>query len=92
MVHRCLKQEFLLKFARDRRLGRYWLYDARQHYGLCVLNAMVTSLRVHLLVRHVGRARWRVTSWIAGWVASPKPAQVIGWIHGLDHQTGRISV
>ncbi len=27
ITHRCHKQEFLLKFARDRRLWRYWLYQ-----------------------------------------------------------------
>jgi len=41
-------------FARDRRLWRYWLYQARQRYGLCVLNYIVTSNHVHLLVRDTG--------------------------------------
>ncbi len=55
ITHRCHKQEFLLKFARDRRLWRYWLYQARLRYGLCVLNYIVTSNHVHLLVRDEGR-------------------------------------
>ncbi|WP_018936299.1 transposase [Thioalkalivibrio sp. ALJ24] len=55
ITHRCHKQEFLLKFACDRRLWRYWLYQARRRYGLCVLNYIVTSNQVHLLVRDEGR-------------------------------------
>ncbi len=55
ITHRCHKQEFLLKFGRDRRLWRYWLYEARRRYGLCVLNYIVTSNHVHLLLRDEGR-------------------------------------
>ncbi|OOG21466.1 transposase [Thioalkalivibrio denitrificans] len=55
ITHRCHKREFLLKFARDRRLWRYWLYEARKRYGLCVLNYIVTSNHIHLLVRDQGR-------------------------------------
>lgn len=50
ITHRCHKQEFLLKFARDRRRYRYWLHEAKKRYGLSVLNYMVTSNHVHLLV------------------------------------------
>ncbi len=52
VTYRCHKQEFLLKFARDRRL---WLYQVRQRYGLCVLNYIVASNHVHLLVRDEGK-------------------------------------
>ncbi len=55
VAHRCHKQEFLLKFARDRRLWGCWLYQARQRYGLCALNYIVTSNHVHLLVRDEGK-------------------------------------
>jgi putative transposase len=55
ITHRCHKREFLLKFARDRRLWRHWLYEARRRYGLCVLNYIVTSNHIHLLVRDQGR-------------------------------------
>ena len=55
ITQRCHRQEFLLKFRRDRRLWRYWLYQARRRYGLCVLNYIVTSNHVHLLVRDEGR-------------------------------------
>lgn len=55
ITHRCHKQEFLLKFVRDRRLWRRWLYEARLRYGLCVLNYIVTSNHIHLLVRDQGK-------------------------------------
>ena len=50
ITHRCHKQEFLLKFEKDRKRWRHWLYEARKRYGLCVLNYIVTSNHVHLLV------------------------------------------
>ncbi len=50
ITHRCHKQEFLLKFERDRRRWLYWLFEAKKRYGLCVLNYIVTSNHVHLLV------------------------------------------
>jgi putative transposase len=55
ITHRCHKQEFLLRFGRDRDCWRYWLYQARQRYGLSVLNFIVTSNHVHLLVRDRGK-------------------------------------
>ncbi|WP_322522208.1 transposase [Guyparkeria halophila] len=55
ITHRCHRQQFLLKFARDRRLWRYWLFEARKRYGLCVLNYIVTSNHIHLLVRDQGK-------------------------------------
>jgi putative transposase len=55
ITHRCHKQQFLLKFAKDRRAWVYWLYQARRRYGLCVLNYVVTSNHVHLLVKDMGR-------------------------------------
>ena len=55
ITHRCHKQEFLLKFARDRRRWIYWLYEARRRYGLSVLNYTVTSNHIHLLVRDCGK-------------------------------------
>ena len=55
ITHRCHKQQFLLKFAKDRRAWVYWLYQARRRYGLCVLNYVVTSNHIHLLVKDMGR-------------------------------------
>lgn len=55
ITHRCHKREFLLKFARDRRRWRYWLYQARSRYGLCVFNYVATSNHIHLLVKDQGK-------------------------------------
>lgn len=54
ITHRCHKQEFLLKFAHDRRHYLHWLFEARKRFGLCVLDYMVTSNHVHLLVKDSG--------------------------------------
>ncbi len=51
LTHRCHHRRFLLKFARDRRLWRAWLYESRRRFGLCVLDYTVTSNHVHLIVR-----------------------------------------
>jgi putative transposase len=51
LTHRCHHRRFLLKFARDRRLWRVWLYEARRRFGLCVLDYTVTSNHIHLIVR-----------------------------------------
>jgi REP element-mobilizing transposase RayT len=50
ITHRCYKREFLLKFGKDRRRWRHWLYEAKRRYGLSVLNYIVTSNHIHLLV------------------------------------------
>jgi len=55
ITHRSHRQEFLLKFAKDRQRWRYWLYQARKRFGLCVLNYIVTSNHIHLLVRDRGQ-------------------------------------
>jgi putative transposase len=54
LTHRCHRRQFLLKFARDRRLWRHWLFEARKRYGLCVLDYTATSNHVHLIVRDRG--------------------------------------
>ena len=55
ITHRCHKQEFLLRFAKDRACWLHWLFQARQRFGLSVLNYMVTCNHVHLLVRDCGK-------------------------------------
>ena len=55
ITHRCHQKEFLLKFVKDRQCWRYWLFEARKRYGLCVLNYMVTSNHIHLLVHDLGK-------------------------------------
>ena len=49
ITHRCHKQEFLLRFRRDRQRWIHWLFEAKKRYGLQVLNYMVTSNHIHLL-------------------------------------------
>ncbi len=55
ITDRCHRQQFLLKFATDRRAWVGWLYEARKRFGLCVLNYQVTSNHAHLLVLDCGR-------------------------------------
>ena len=55
ITHRCHKQEFLLKFVRDRKKWISWLYEAKKRFGLAVLNYTVTSNHIHLLVRDTGK-------------------------------------
>ena len=55
ITHRCHKRQFLLRFKMDRRQWRWWLFQARKRYGLCVLNYIVTSNHVHLLAFDQGQ-------------------------------------
>jgi putative transposase len=50
ITHRCHNQKFLLRFDKDRRRWKYWLYQSRKRYGLSVLNYIATSNHIHLLV------------------------------------------
>jgi len=45
----------LLKFSKDRKRWRYWLFEAKKRYGLSVLNFIITSNHIHLLVIDRGR-------------------------------------
>ena len=54
LTHWCHRRQFLLRFARDRRLWLRWLYEARRRHGLCVFNYTVTSNHLHLIVRDQG--------------------------------------
>ena len=49
LTHRCHEKQFLLRFLRDRRRWRHWLFEAKKRYGLTVLNYVATSNHVHLL-------------------------------------------
>ena len=55
ITHRCHRSEFLLKFARDRKRWRHWLFEAKKRFGLSVLNYIVTSNHIHLLVKDTGK-------------------------------------
>ena len=48
------KKDFLLKFARERNRCLELLYQAKQRYGLVVLDYIVTSNHIHLLVSDDG--------------------------------------
>jgi REP element-mobilizing transposase RayT len=54
ITHRCHKESFLLRFARDRRRYVRWLFEARRRFGLCVLDYAVTCNHIHLLVKDTG--------------------------------------
>ena len=70
ITHRCHRQDFLLRFARDRRRWRHWLFKAQRRYGLCVLNYIVTSNHIHLLVLDRGKTEIkRSLQLVAGRVA-----------------------
>jgi putative transposase len=43
-----------LKFDKDRRRWRHWLFEAKKRYGLCVLNYIATSNHTHMLVVDTG--------------------------------------
>lgn len=55
ITHRCHKQQFLLKFKKDRERWLRWLYEARKRFHLCVLDYTITSNHVHLLVLDKGK-------------------------------------
>lgn len=53
VTHRCHRREFLLA-ATDRGRYLHWLREARNRFGLCLLDYVVTSNHVHLLVKDTG--------------------------------------
>jgi putative transposase len=42
ITHHCHKNEFLLKFLKDRKRWIHWLYEAKKGFKLIVLNYTVT--------------------------------------------------
>ncbi len=50
LTHRCHERKFLFEFACDRQAWIGWLFEARQSFGLSVLDYMTTSNHIHLLV------------------------------------------
>jgi len=67
MTHRCHRQQFLLKFVRDRQAWIRWLYAARKRFGPCVLDYTVTANHIHLLVRDQGRGESARSSMDRAW-------------------------
>ncbi len=64
ITHRCHKKEFLLKFSKDRKRWRYWLFEAKKRYGLSVLNFIITSNHIHLLVADCGQGEIARSMWL----------------------------
>ena len=50
ITHRCHDRRFLLKFEKDRKRWRYWLFQARRRFGVSILNYIATSNHVHILI------------------------------------------
>lgn len=55
ITHRCHKKEHLLKFDKDRKNWRNWLFEAKKRFGLKVLTYAVTCNHIHLLAADSGR-------------------------------------
>ena len=49
ITHRCHKKEHLLKFEKDRKHWKGWLFEAKKRFGLKVLTYAVTCNHIHLL-------------------------------------------
>ena len=50
ITHRGHKKEHLLKFEKDRKIWRDWLFKVTKRYGLKVITYAVTCNHIHLLV------------------------------------------
>ena len=50
ITHRCHNREFLLDQAVYRNIWVKWLYEAKDRYGVPILNYVVTCNHIHLLV------------------------------------------
>ena len=55
ITHRCHKKEHLLKFEKDRKTWRDWLFKAKKRYGLRVITYAVTCNHIHLLAVDSGK-------------------------------------
>ena len=55
ITHRCHKKEHLLKFEKDRKIWRDWLFKAKKRYGLRVITYAVTCNHIHLLAVDSGK-------------------------------------
>lgn len=50
ITQRCHKKEFLLRFKRDRKVWKHWLFEAKKRFGCRIFNYIVTSNHIHLLI------------------------------------------
>ncbi len=55
ITHRCHKKEHLLKFEKDRKTWRNWLFKAKKRFGLKILTYAVTCNHIHLLAVDSGK-------------------------------------
>ena len=46
-----------MKYAKDRKRWRHWLFEAGKRSGLCVLDYIITSNHIYLLVRERGQGK-----------------------------------
>ena len=50
ITHRCHKKEHLLKFEKDRKVWRDWLFEAKKRFGLKVLSGKIVFILLLLKV------------------------------------------
>lgn len=80
LVHHCRHHSALLKYRRNRLLWQRWLYEARRHLDLRVLNYTAAQDHIQLLVHDRGEGEIdRAVQLVAGRVA-----QVINGRHRRD--------
>ena len=75
ITHSCHKEEFFLKFAKDRKRWLHWLYEARKRFGLCVLDYIITSNHIHRMVCDRGQGEIKNSMQL---VASRHPLSIEG--------------
>ncbi len=51
LTHRCHNREFFFRFQRDRRIYRWWLWEAIRRHPISLLAYALTSNHVHWLVQ-----------------------------------------
>lgn len=54
ITHRCHNRDFLFRWNLDRDRYRFWLWEARKRYDLCLLDYTITSNHIHLIVYDSG--------------------------------------
>lgn len=92
ITHRCHNRSFLLKFHRDKRAWRHWLYKAKVAYGIRILNYSITSNHIHLLVL-ADRHRWVIPRSIqlaagrTGWEYNHRKNRTGAFWEGSYHAT-----
>ena len=92
ITHRCHNRSFLLKFQRDKRTWRNWLFKAKQVYGIRILNYSITSNHIHLLVL-ADHYRWviprsmQLAAGRTGWEYNQRKIRTGAFWEGSYHAT-----